>query len=331
MNYSVSTHILWLIFFCLLIAIFSLFRNLMPFNWYNISQLLNGTASNQINLILLDWRLPRIIIALFIGAALGISGAIFQSLMQNPLGSPDILGFNTGAYTGVLITLVFFKYNIHLITIAALLGGIVSSMLVYLLSWNNGINNLRIIIIGISVKLMLMALNSWLIINTSTDISLSASLWNAGSLSGITWNKVYPIISILFVTFIIVLMLSKRLFLLELGNDIALSIGISVEKTRVCLILTSVILTAASTSLVGPISFVALLAPQIARHLNKGSRLSNISGFCLVGLCGSCLLMISDAIAQYLFLPYQLPVGIITITLGGLYLIILLFRQLKYL
>ncbi|MCZ4059436.1 iron-enterobactin ABC transporter permease [Pantoea sp. LMR881] len=308
---------------CALLAFFGVTRGTLPVSAEQLWQVINGEAARNIQLIVVEWRLPRVLMALLIGAALGVSGAIFQSLLRNPLGSPDILGFNTGAYSGVLVALVLFQQNIEGMTLAALLGGLATTGVVYLFAWRNGVNTFRLIIVGISVRALLMALNSWLIISASLEAALSAGLWSAGSLNGITWAKTRPVIVVLLLALFATTLLARRMRLLEMGDDTACALGVPVERSRIWLMLAGVILTAASTALVGPISFVALLAPQIARRLCGGVK----GALPMAALCGALLLTAADYAAQHFFLPYQLPVGVITVSLGGIYLIALLVRE----
>ncbi len=316
-------HGCWLVLACALLAWLALTRGALPIGGEQIWQALRGQGAANIQLIVVQWRLPRLLMALLIGAALGVSGAIFQSLLRNPLGSPDILGFNTGAYSGVLVALVLFNQSITAMTGAALLGGIATAALVYAFAWRNGVETFRLIIVGISVRALLMALNSWLIISASLESALSAGLWSAGSLNGITWAKTPPVVAVLLASLLLTGLLARRMRLLEMGDDTACALGIPVERSRLWLMLLGVLLTAASTALVGPVSFVALLAPQIARRLGGGEK----GALWLAALCGALLLTAADYAAQHLFLPYQLPVGVITVSLGGLYLIALLVRE----
>ena len=266
-------------------------------------QLTAIAASGMLLLLLLA-------LSLMLGAALGVSGAILQSLLRNPLGSPDILGFNTGAYSGVLVALVLFQQNSEAMTLAALLGGVLTAGVVYLFAWRNGVETFRLIIVGISVRALLMALNGWLIISASLEAALSAGLWSAGSLNGITWAKTAPAVAVLAAALLLTALLARRMRLLEMGDDTACALGVPVERSRLWLMLLGVVLTAASTALAGPISFGGV----------NGARP-------LAALCGALLLLAADYAAQHLFLPYQLPVGVITVSLGGLYLIALLIRE----
>lgn len=320
-----AIHIIWLLLACGILAFLSVTRGVLPVSGEQLWQLVSGDAPRNIQLIVGQWRLPRVVMALMVGGALGISGAIFQSLLRNPLGSPDILGFNTGAYSGVLVALVLFHQQSEITMLAALIGGLLSAGAVYLLAWRNGVETFRLIIVGISIRALLMALNSWLIVSASLDAALSAGLWSAGSLNGVTWAKSMPVAAALLLALLLTALLARRMRLLEMGDDTACALGVPVERSRLWLMMLGVVLTAASTALVGPVSFIALLAPQIARRLCCGCK----GALVLTACCGALLMLAADYAAQHFFLPYQLPVGVITVSLGGLYLIALLVREAK--
>ena len=308
---------------CLLVALWSLQSGAVPLTLTQVFAALIGDAPRGMQLVVNEWRLPRVLIALLTGAALGISGAIFQSLMRNPLGSPDVMGFNTGAWSGVLIAMVFFGQHLTAIALAAMAGGILTSLVVWLLAWRNGIETFRLIIIGIGVRAMLVAFNTWLLLQASLETALTAGLWNAGSLNGLTWAKTLPAAPVLLVMFVCAALLVRRMRLLEMGDDSACALGVSVERSRLLMMLVAVVLTAASTALTGPISFIALVAPHIARRISGTARW----GLTQAALCGALLLLAADLCAQRLFVPYQLPVGVVTVSLGGIYLIALLIKE----
>ena len=319
-----------LVFSCLLlvlvslaVAIVSLQSGAVTLDMSQVFNALTGSAPRNITMVVTEWRLPRVMMALLVGAALGISGAIFQSLMRNPLGSPDVMGFNTGAWSGVLVAMVLFGQHLTAITLAAMAGGILTSLIVWALAWRDGIETFRLIIIGIGMRAMLMAFNTWLLLQASLETSLSAGLWFAGSLNGLTWAKTLPAAPLILLMFICALLLVKRMRLLEMGDDSACALGVSVERSRLMLMLVAVVLTAAATAIAGPISFIALVAPHIARRLSGTVRW----GLTQSALCGSLLLLAADLCAQRLFMPYQLPVGVVTVSLGGIYLIVLLVQE----
>jgi len=307
----------------ILLILWSLQRGAVNLDAGQVLAALTGDAPRNITLVVTEWRLPRALMALLIGAALGVSGAIFQSLMRNPLGSPDVMGFNTGAWSGVLVAMVLFGQHLTAIALAAMVGGILTSLLVWLLAWRNGIETFRLIIIGIGIRAMLVAFNTWLLLHASLETAVTAGLWNAGSLNGLTWAKTWPSAPLMLLMLVFAGLLVRRMRLLEMGDDSACALGVSVERSRLLLMLVAVVLTAASTALAGPISFIALVAPHIARRLSGTARW----GLTQSALCGAVLLLLADIVAQQVFMPYQLPVGVVTVSLGGIYLIALLIQE----
>jgi iron complex transport system permease protein len=137
--------------------------------FHQVFNALTGSAPRNITMVVTEWRLPRVAMAILVGAALGVSGAIFQSLMRNPLGSPDVMGLNTGAWSGVLVAMVLFGQHLTAITFTAMAGGILTSLVIWALAWRNGIDTFRLIIIGIGVRAMLMAFNTWLLLQASLE------------------------------------------------------------------------------------------------------------------------------------------------------------------
>jgi iron complex transport system permease protein len=272
--------------------------------------------------IVLEWRLPRVLVALVFGAALAVSGAIFQSLTRNPLGSPDIIGFATGSYTGALVALTLVGTSYVSISAGAIVGGLLTALVVYLLAYRRGIQGFRLIIVGIAMTAMLHGVNTWLLLRAQVEVAMAASIWEAGSISLVDWTQALPAFVALAVLLVGVLVLSGGMRQLEIGDDAARAHGLRVEPTRLALLVIGVLLTAVVTASSGPIVFVALAAPQIA------SRLSRSAGLPLVAsaLTGAFLLLSADLVAQHV-LPSAVPVGIVTVVIGGIYLIALLVRQ----
>lgn len=315
-----------LILLPLLIAALSflaLTRGTLPLSTEQLWQIVCGEAPRGIAMVVLDWRLPRVTAAILTGAALALSGAIFQSLLRNPLGSPDILGFNTGAFSAVLLMMVFLPGEPAWLALGALGGGLITAVLVCLFAWQGGMNTFRLIIVGIGIRALLMSLNSWLVTTTSLDTALSAGLWSAGSLNGISWQSLLPVALLLIPTVLVTGILARRMRLLEMGDDMATALGVPAGRSRLLLMVPGVILTAVSTALIGPVSFIALVAPQIAARLCAGRR----DSLTVSALCGAVLMLAADYLAGHLFIPYQLPVGVVTVSLGGIYLMSLLFRE----
>lgn len=286
---------------------------------------ITGSADDGIRRIVLEWRLPRIVIALLGGAALGISGAIFQSMTRNPLGSPDIIGFNTGAYTGALAVSLLFTSAAVSVTVGALIGGLVTAAVVYALAFKGGLLGFRLIVVGIAISAMLHSLNSWILVESKVESAVSAAIWGQGSLNGVRWGDVFPVLWSLVILVPLCLLLVRRLDLLELGDDFGRLLGLGPERTRLAMLVLGVGLISIITAVVGPITFVALAAPQIARRLVDANGPQLIPA----ALVGGLLLLSSDVIAQRIIAPSQLPVGVVTACLGGIYLLWIMSHQRK--
>jgi iron complex transport system permease protein len=168
-----------------------------------------GSAPRNITMVVTEWRLPRVAMAILVGAALGVSGAIFQSLMRNPLGSPDVMGLNTGAWSGVLVAMVLFGQHLTAITFTAMAGGILTSLVIWALAWRNGIDTFRLIIIGIGIRAMLMAFNTWLCCRPRWK-PRSPPGCGTPVLNGLTWGKTWPAAPLILLMFIGALLLVRH-------------------------------------------------------------------------------------------------------------------------
>ena len=306
-----------------MLALFSLTLGSYPVSALQIWQTLTGDAVPLLHTVLIDWRLPRVFMALCTGAALGMSGAIFQSLLRNPLGSPDVIGFNTGAYTGALITVILLKGSYLQMAFGSILGGCLTALLIYALAWQNGVARFRLIIVGIAVSASLHGVNVWLMMSSTLESAMTAAFWSTGSLNGMTWEKALPPSALCLLLMIFCLGLTRPMQLMEMGDELAQSLGIRVNKTRALLTISATALTAAATAMTGPVAFIALSAPPIAQRLTKAPVLSPLAAAATGGL----LLLSADMLAQHAIPNIQLPVGIITVSLGGLYLVGLLVRE----
>jgi iron complex transport system permease protein len=284
---------------------------------------LAGEGTRAARLVVVEWRLPRVLLALVIGAALGLAGAVFQALTRNPLGSPDVIGFNTGAYTGVLVVTVLFGNGYHLVAAGALAGGLATAAAVYLFAFKRGVQGFRLIIVGIAISAMLASVNQWFIIEVDLQAAFAAALWGQGSLNGLGWAQVTPVAVTVGVLCLLLIAYGQRLSLLEMGEDTAAALGVRVEPARLAYLVIGVALTAVATAAAGPISFVALAAPQLAQRLTRTPGIALVPSAAM----GVFLLMISDLLAQRAFAPTQLPVGVVTVSVGGIYFVWLLLRQ----
>ncbi|MGB4778947.1 FecCD family ABC transporter permease [Microbacterium sp.] len=283
-----------------------------------------GNAEGMTAVVVLEWRLARAVAAVVFGAALGAAGAIFQSLTRNPLGSPDVIGFSTGSYTGALVAIIFLGGGFAQTATGAIVGGMITATLVYLVARGSGSGTFGIIIVGIALTAVLSSLNTWMMLVARLDVALSAAFWGMGSLNGVQWERLTPAALALIVPFTVTLLLWRRMVILEMGDDIARSLGVRPERTRLTLILAGVLLTAIVTAVAGPIAFVALAAPQIARRLTGTPGVDPVSA----AVTGGLLLASADILALHAFGgELILPVGVVTVSLGGCYLVWLLVRE----
>ncbi|APE33434.1 iron ABC transporter permease [Nocardia mangyaensis] len=274
-------------------------------------------------LVVWDWRLPRILLALALGAALGVSGAILQSVTRNPLGSPDIIGFSTGAYTGALLVILIIGGGSFQTAAGAMVGGLGAALVIHLLAFRHNVTGFRLIIVGIGVSAMLASVNTWLIMRADLDAAMSAAAWGMGSLNGLSWPQVLPTMLILGVLALALIPAAPRLQILELGDDTARALGVNASKATGWLIALSVAFTSLATAVAGPIAFVALAAPHLARRLTRTPSIALVPAAAM----GAALLVVCDWIAQRAFAPTTIPVGIVTGSVGGLYLAYLLVAE----
>ncbi|WP_151770822.1 FecCD family ABC transporter permease [Streptomyces abyssomicinicus] len=283
---------------------------------------LTGGETGIVHEVVVEWRLPRVAAALVFGAALGVSGAVFQSLMRNPLADPGIVGFSQGSYTGALIVILVVDGTYVQLVGGALLGGVATAVAVYVLAHRRGVQGFRLIVVGIGVSAMLGSLNTWLILKADLDQAMSAAAWGAGSLNGVSWTQVVVGGACIAGLLLLAGMLSRPMRQMELGDDAAASHGVRVSPARLGLILVGVALTATVTAASGPIAFISLVAPQIGR------RLARTAGITLApaAFVGALLCLASDHLAQHVA-PTPLPVGVITVVLGGGYLGHLLYTE----
>ena len=288
-----------------------------------VIEALTGHESGITATVVLDWRLPRVLLAGAFGVALGLAGAIFQTLTRNPLGSPDVIGFDTGAYTGALVvTLGLHATGPWSTTVGAIVGGLGTAAVVYAVAARRGVNGFRLIVVGIGVTAMLGSVNTWLLLHADTQDAISASFWGAGSLDAAADPQVLVALVVLGVLVAATAALARSMRTLELGDDACRQLGVDADRTRLLLVVVGVGLSATVTALAGPIAFVALAAPQIARRLARSAGVTLGAS----AATGAALLLASDWIAQHA-LPQTVPVGLVTVVLGGGYFVWLLIAE----
>lgn len=282
-----------------------------------------GTNTSFDRVVVMEWRMPRMLMALLIGAALGISGAIFQALTRNPLGSPDIIGINFGAYTGALVVFATVGVGYYAVAAGALVGALLTAVVVYALSYRNGVAGYRLIVVGIGVSAVLNSVNQWIVIKLDFHTAVTAAVWQQGTLSGLSWTQVVPMTVCLTVIAALLVALGPQLPVMQMGDDAAGALGIRTERSRLAYLGIGVALVALACAAAGPITFIALAAPQIARRLTATPGVGLVPSAAM----GAVLLLVGDVIAQHLLPGNELPVGAVTVSLGGAYLIYLLVTQ----
>jgi iron complex transport system permease protein len=281
-----------------------------------------GRGSDDTDFIIRTLRLPRGLVALMVGAAFGLSGAIFQRIARNPLASPDIIGVNAGAAACAVLVIVILHGTSNQVTWGALGGAVATSAAIYVLSYKQGVTGYRLVLVGIGATAMLTSVTSYLMTRAQIYDAQRAMVWLTGSLNGTGWAQVRPLVIALAVLVPVAVLLARHLRILDLGDDAATGLGTRVEGVRSSLLLTGVALAAVAVASAGPIAFVALVSPQIARRLVRGSSAALLPSAAV----GALLLVASDLIARRLLAPTELPVGIITAVLGAPYLLLLLAR-----
>lgn len=289
----------------------------------DVVRTLLGNGSSQQEFVIQTLRLPRVLTAVLAGACFGLAGAIFQSQTRNALGSPDIIGFTTGASTGALVQILVFGAGGSSVAIGALAGGLLTSIVVYVLSGGGGVGGYRLILVGIGINFGLVAANVFLVSRAEFADAQVAVTWTTGNLNGRVWAQVALLSVTLLVLVPVLVAFGRPLTMMEMSEDSATCLGVGLTRSRIVLLLVGVGLTAMAIVTGGPIPFVALAAPQLAR------RLTGASGPGLAGsaLMGGALLLICDLLARRLLDPTQLPVGVMTGSLGGVYLIWLLLTE----
>lgn len=283
-----------------------------------------GQGERVDEFVIMDLRMPRALVGLIVGTALGISGALTQSIARNPLASPDILGI-TGGASATAVFLVTTSGTGVLGTVglpmAALAGGLATGLLVYFMAWKKGIDGFRLILIGVSVSAVMQALTTWLLVLADIRDVARAQVWLVGSLDSRSWAEVWTTLWVTIALVLIVLCVAFQLRPMHFGDDVAAGLGVRFSLVRAALLLCAVLLAGVAVSAAGPVPFVALVAPQIAMRLLR----TPVPPLVASGLLGALLLIGSDLLAR-LVLPNDLPVGVVTAMIGGPFLVYLLVR-----
>lgn len=293
----------------------------------DVARAVIGQGNHLDQLIVRQFRLARVLEGALVGAMLGMSGALFQRMVQNPLVAPDIIGVNTGA-AAAAVAVIILGVNQDLVPLAAFGGGIAAAALGYALSLRRGLSPYRLVLVGIAINALIGTVMDFLlsipaVSSNQTGHLASAADWLNGNLDNALWSQV----QILAIAFAVLapaaILLGRGLDVLALGEAKARSLSLRVGMLRSAVIVVGVLLAATAVSQVGLIGFIAFISPHIARRVARNSAAGSIP---LSGLVGALLLMVSDYVAKRILEPTQLPVGIVTILLGAPYFFFLLYR-----
>ncbi|WP_214367669.1 FecCD family ABC transporter permease [Pseudonocardia sp. H11422] len=311
----------------LAVAAVSLTLGDYPMSLSEVAATLTGNGTLISYDVVVRNRLPRALVALGVGAALAISGGIFQRLARNPLVSPDVIGINAGASAGAVVTITVVGAGAGTVAGGALAGAAIAALLVYAIAHRNGFSGYRLVLVGIGVTALLSSAASFLLTRADRNEAFQAAIWLVGTVAGRTWVHVATVAGALamlapVVLAPVVLALSRQLRLLELGDDLARTLAGRVQLGRALLLAAGVGLAALATAAAGPIAFVALVAPQIVRRLLA----ERTAGLVPASGAGALVVVGADLVTRRLFSPYELPAGVITALVGAPVLLYLLVR-----
>ena len=319
-RFIVVTSLLAIIAFALCFAMLMLGNTIYPVQ--DVVRVLLGEQVKGASFAVGTIRFPRMVAGIFAGFAFGVAGTVFQTMLRNPLANPNVIGITAGSSAAAVFCIIVLQASNMVISIASVVGGLATVIVIFLLSKGSSFSIGRLILIGIGIQAIFNAVISYLLLIGQKHDIPTAMRWLSGSLNGAKMENLYPLMLTVLIFTPVIILLGKRLDMLELGEQAATSLGIDTDKTRLILIISSVLIIALATATTGPIAFVAFLAGPIAKRL-VGVGFSNIIP---AGLVGIVLVLASDLIGQFAFVA-RYPVGVITGILGAPYLIYLLTRM----
>ena len=279
-----------------------------------------GLVDKGVDFIVLNVRLPRATLAVLTGISFALSGIIFQTLLRNPLASPDIIGISHGASAAAVFGIIMLGLTGFSVALGALTGAILTALVIYALSWRGGVTAYRVVLIGIGMAAIMASVMSWLFTRARLFEVQKALGWLIGSLNASNTGDIAIIALALVILLPVTALLARALDAMQLGDDTATALGTRVEVVRLSLMLVAVAYAAFATAAVGPVTFVAFVAGPIARNLLAGSG----KGFPQAALVGALVMLGSDLVAQHALPSVQLPVGVVTGVFGAGFLLWLL-------
>ncbi|MGY4690772.1 FecCD family ABC transporter permease [Salibacterium sp. K-3] len=283
-----------------------------------------GEGANEF--IVMNSRLPRTLVSLLVGAALGVSGALLQGVVRNPLAAPDIIGVTGGASVAAVAFLTYVSGSVSIgwLPAAAVTGALLVAMLTYSLAWKKGVTPIRLVLIGIGIAAVMNALTTFMIVVSSKVTASSAYLWLTGSIYGASWEDITAMLPVVLLLTPAALVFSRSLNAQQFGDDTAAGLGVRIQVHRFILLFISVVLAGAAVAAAGAIGFVGLIAPHIARTLIGRTFGPVIAASALVG---GLLLFGADLAARTIFYPVDVPAGVFTAAVGAPFFLFLLYRN----
>ncbi|GEQ32477.1 FecCD family ABC transporter permease [Marinilactibacillus psychrotolerans] len=329
-NYK--SFLFFLLLLIVIISLFSLVTGYLSISLSDIWSTITGEGTKRNQLLLIEFRLPRLLVAILAGASLGVAGTLFQGVTQNELADPGIIGINSGAGLAVVLFLTVRSSQVSSSTlinaislpVAAFIGGLIAAVCIYMIAWKKGITPIRMLLVGIGINAGFGALLTMLQLRMNERDFNQVAIWLSGSIWNAHWPAVFSLLPWTLLLIPISMYKARTLNILQLGDQMAVGLGVSLELERAKLVTIGVALAGVSVSVAGGISFLGLGAPHIARKLigNKHERLLPVAA-CI----GALILLISDILARNLLAPAEVPVGIIVSILGAPYFLYLLVNS----
>ncbi|MEU3184553.1 iron ABC transporter permease [Streptomyces sp. NPDC006923] len=268
-------------------------------------------------------RLPRMVTGLLVGLAFGVAGALIQTVARNPLASPDIIGVSQGASALTVGAMTFGVTSFSVLPYLSVAGGLLAAALVYVFAWRGGLHATRFVLIGIGFAIALRSLTTLFLTKGDYLVAQQATVWMTGSLNGRGWDEAAPLGWVLLVLLPAVMWAAYAQRTVSMDDDTATALGVRLGRVRLGLVLLGVVLASVATGAAGPVDFVALLAPQIARRLTRTAQIPLLCS----ALLGAVIVVLADLLARKVLAPTELPVGVLTAAVGAPYLIWLLVKH----
>ncbi|RAU94211.1 iron ABC transporter permease [Paenibacillus sp. YN15] len=306
------------------VALLSLTLGAIALPPVDVARALFGQGSAENNMIVLQLRLPRVLAAIMVGAALGTAGALLQGVIRNPLASPDILGVTGGASVFVVgFMTIFAGISIHLIPFIAMAGALCAAALNYALAWRNGIAPARLVMIGIGLSTAAGSLTTFLLISGPAYLANQILNWTTGSLYGVNWSYIGMLWPWLALFLPLSLLLANGLNVQALGDETAIGLGSRLQGNRLASLAVCTALVGAAVGVAGMLSFIGLMTPHMAR------KLAGLSYHCVLplsALLGGIILLLADLAGRMLFAPLDIPAGVFTAGVGAPFFLYLLYK-----